>query len=281
MTLKRNDALKCQIIIEPQKGWLGINFKELFEYWELIGFLAWRDILAQYKQAVFGVAWAVVKPLSSVLIYTLVFGKVAKLSSSGIPYPLFTLCGVVAWSFFAAALTQSTLSLLANTNLLTKVYFPRLVIPIASLGRGVVDFVISLVLLVILMAIYKSVPSQTIMLFPLFLVMGLGITLGVGLFFSALSAKYHDLQHAIPFLAQMWFWVTPVAYGLENIPEKFQLIFFLNPMTWIIQGFRWSLLGVGEMDWQKIMITGLLSIVVLLAGLFYFRRMESEFADII
>jgi len=197
------------------------------------------------------------------------------------PYPLFTLCGVVAWSFFAAALTQSTVSLLANTNLLTKVYFPRLVIPIASLGRGAVDFVISLILLVILMAIYGFVPKDTIVFFPLFLAMGLAITLGVGLFFSALSAKYHDIQHAIPFFAQMWFWVTPVAYGLENIPEKLQLIFFLNPMTWIIQGFRWSLLGVGEMDWQKILITALFSIVVLFAGLFYFRRMESEFADII
>jgi len=270
-----------QIIIEPQKGWLGINLKELYEYRELIGFLALRDIMAQYKQAVFGLAWAAVKPIFSVLVYTLVFGKVARLSSSGLPYPLFTLCGVVAWSLFAAALTQSTLSLLANTNLLTKVYFPRLVIPIASLGRGAVDFIISIGLLVILMAIYGFMPLKTILLFPLFLAMGLGITLGVGLFFSALSARYHDLQHAVPFLAQMWFWVTPVAYGLENIPEKLEFIFYLNPMTWIIQGFRWSLLGVGEMDWQNILITGLFSITILLAGLFYFRRMESEFADII
>jgi lipopolysaccharide transport system permease protein len=270
-----------QIIIEPQKGWLGINFKELFEYRELIGFLAWRDILAQYKQAVFGVAWAIVRPVFSVLVFTLVFGKVAGLSSSGIPYPLFTLCGLVAWSFFSAALTQSTVSLLANTNLLTKVYFPRLIIPIASLGRGAVDFVISIILLVILMAIYGFMPLKTIFFFPLFLAMGLGITLGVGLFFSALSARYHDLQHAIPFLAQMWFWVTPVAYGLENIPENLKLIFYLNPMTWIIHGFRWTLLGVGEMDWLKIAITGLFSIAVLLVGLFYFRKMESEFADVI
>jgi lipopolysaccharide transport system permease protein len=270
-----------QILMEPKKGWFGISFKELFEYRELIGFLAWRDIMVQYKQAIFGIAWAVVRPVFSVLVYTLVFGKLAKLSSSGIPYPLFTLCGVVAWSFFAVALTQSTVSLLANTNLLTKVYFPRLAIPIASLGRGAVDFVISLILLVILMAIYGFAAPKMIILFPIFLAMGLAITFGVGLFFSALSAKYHDIQHAIPFLAQMWFWVTPVAYGLENIPEKFQSIFFLNPMTWIIQGFRWSLLGAGEMDWQKILITALFSVAVLLAGLLYFRRKESEFADII
>ncbi len=270
-----------QIIVEPQKGWLGINFRELYEHRELIGFLAWRDILAQYKQAVFGIAWAVVRPVFSVLVYTLVFGTVAKLSSSGIPYPLFTLCGVVAWSFFQAALTQSTISLLNNTNLLTKVYFPRLIIPIASLGRGAIDFIISFILLAILMAIYGFIPQKTIIFFPLFLIMGLSITLGIGIFFSALSAKYHDLRHAVPFLASMWFWVTPVAYGLENIPEKLEFFFFLNPMTWIIQGFRWSLLGVGEMDWQKILITGLFSIVVFLSGLFYFRRMESKFADII
>ncbi len=270
-----------QIIIEPEKGWLGINFREIFEYRELIGFLAWRDIMTQYKQAVFGVAWAVVHPVFSVIVYTFVFGKVAKLSSSGIPYPLFTLCGVDAWSFFAASLGQSTVSLLDNTNLLTKVYFPRLIIPIASLGRGAVNFIISFILLVILMAVYGFAPLNTLILFPLFLTMGLTITLGIGLFLSALSAKYHDLRHAIPFLIQMWFWITPVAYGMENIPQNFKFVFFFNPMTLIIQSFRWSLLGVGEMDWVKILTTGLFSIIVLFGGLFYFRRMESGFADII
>jgi len=270
-----------QILIEPEKGWARINFKELFEYRELIGFLAWRDIMAQYKQAAFGVAWAVVRPVFSVLVYTLVFGKVAKLSSSDLPYPLFTLCGLVAWSFFSASLSQSTVSLLGNANLLTKVYFPRLILPIASLGRGAVDFIISFILLIILMGIYGVAPIKTIIFFPIFLFLGLFITLGIGLFFSALSTKYHDLKHAIPFLNQMWFWVTPVAYGLDNIPEKLTYIFYLNPMTWIIQGFRWSLLGVGEINLPKILITGFFSISVFLGGLFYFRRMESEFADII
>ena len=274
-------AMPNQIIIKPETGWLRINFRELFEYRELIGFLAWRDIMAQYKQTVFGVAWAMVKPIFSVLVYTLIFGKVAKLSSGGLPYPLFTLCGVVAWSFFSASLTQSTASLLNNINLLTKVYFPRLIIPLASLGRGAVDFIISFILLVVLMGIYDFFPIKTVILFPVFLIMGLSITLGIGLFFAALSAKYRDLVHAIPFMIQMWFWVTPVAYGLENIPGKFKYIFFLNPMTWIIQGFRWSLLGVGIMDWQKILITTLFSMVTLLGGLFYFRKMEGEFADII
>lgn len=270
-----------QIVVEPQKGWLKINFRELFEYRELIVLLAWRDIMAQYKQAVFGIAWALVRPIFSVIVYTLVFGKIAKLSSSGIPYPLFTLSGLVAWSFFSAALSQSTVSLLGNTSLLTKVYFPRLIIPLASLGRGVVDFAISFVLFVVVMAIYGFFPLETVVLFPVFLIMGLSLTLGIGLFASAISVKYHDLMHAIPFLIQIWFWVTPVAYGMENIPENLKFIFFLNPMSWIIQSFRWSLLGVGEMNWKIMLITGIFCAVVLLGGLFYFRRMESEFADVI
>lgn len=270
-----------QIVIGPEKGWHRINIRELFEYRELIAFLAWRDIMAQYKQAIFGVAWAVVRPVFSVLVYTLVFGKVAKLSSSGLPYPLFTLCGVVAWSFFAASLDQSTVSLVNNTNLLTKVYFPRLILPIASLGRGAVDFIISFILLFILMSVYGFIPSKTFYFFPVFLAMGLCLTLGVGLFSSALCAKYHDVKFAVHYLIQLWFWVTPVAYGIENIPEKLKIIFYLNPMTWIIQGFRWSLLGVGEMPLQKILITCLFSTVVLLGGIFYFRKMEGTFADII
>jgi len=270
-----------QIVIKPETGWLRINFKELFEYRELIAMLAWRDIMAQYKQAVFGVTWAVVKPVFSVIVYTLVFGKVAKLSSSGLPYPVFTLCGLVAWSFFASSLDQSTVSLLNNTNLLTKIYFPRLILPIASLGRGAVDFVISFILLIILMGVYGFYPAITLCFLPVFFVMGMCLTLGIGLFFSALCTKYRDLKFAVQFLIQIWFWVTPVAYGIENIPEKLKYIFFLNPMTWIIQGFRWSLLGVGEMDLQNILITASFSICVLFGGLFYFRRMEGEFADII
>ena len=270
-----------QVLIEPQKGWIGINFKELFEYRELIGFLAWRDILAQYKQTVFGVAWALVKPISQALIYTLVFGKVAKLSSSDLPYPLFTLCGITAWTFFSMSLSSSTGSIVGNTNLITKVYFPRLVIPLSSLGRGGVDFIISLVILIVMMFVYGILPGLTVLFFPLFLILGLMITLGIGLIFSAIAVKYRDLAQSLPFMVQLWFWVTPVAYGLENIPSKLSWIFYLNPMTWIVQGFRWSFLGVGEMDWQKILITGLFSIAILLAGLFYFRRMESEFADII
>lgn len=269
------------IAIGPEKGWHQVNIRELFEYRELIAFLAWRDIMAQYKQAIFGITWAVIKPVFNVLVYTIVFGKIAKLSSSGLPYPLFTLVGVVAWSFFAAAIQQATVSLLNNTNLITKAYFPRLILPIASMGRGAVDFIISFILLLILMAVYGYFPAKTFYIFPAFLAMGLCLTLGVGLFSSALCTKYHDLKFAVQFLIQLWFWVTPVAYGIENIPENIKIIFYLNPMTWIIQGFRWSILGIGEMDWQKILITCVFSSVVLFGGIFYFRKMEGGFADII
>lgn len=270
-----------QIVIEPHKKWLRLNIKELYQARELIGFLAWRDIIAQYKQAVFGVGWAVIKPVLSVLIYTLVFANVAKLSSSGVPYPLFTLSGLVAWDFFSAALNQSTVSLIYNSSLITKVYFPRLVIPLASLGSGAVSFSISFFLFIVLSFVYGIVPPETIVFFPLFLLMGTIMTLGIGLFFSAFTVRYRDVAHAVVVLSQWWFWITPVAYGLENIQGKLKLLFYLNPMTWIIQGFRWSLLGTGNLDWRFILGTACFSLFIFIMGLFYFKKMEGYFADII
>jgi len=269
------------ILIQPSKGWVSLDLRELWQYRELVGFLAWRNIMALYKQAFFGIAWALAKPISQALIYTLVFGKVAKLSSSGQPYILFTFCGIVAWGFFSTSLSSSTKSIVGNANLITKVYFPRLAIPLSALGTGCVDFVISFGMFLVIMLCYGILPGWQIILFPIFLFLGLALTLGLGLIFSAIAVRYRDLAHALPFMVQLWFWVTPVAYGIENIPPKLTWIFYLNPMTWIIQGFRWSLLGVGTMDWQKIIITALFSFAVLFAGLFYFRRMEDEFADII
>lgn len=243
--------------------------------------LAWRDILALYKQAFFGVAWAVIRPVLAVLIYTLVFGKMAQLSSSGLPYPLFTLCGVVAWNYFSTSLMQSTVSLLENSNLLTKVYFPRLILPLSSLGRGSADFLVSAILLILLMIYYQQDVSIKVVFFPIFIITGLCLTCGIGLFFSALCAKYHDLKFVVPFIIQIWFWLTPVAYGIENIPDDLQTIFFLNPMTWIIQGFRWSLLGLDSVGYQIILACIFVSLSVFFAGLFYFRKVEGEIADYI
>lgn len=269
------------IVIRPAGGWASLALRELWEYRELIGFLAWRDILAQYKQAVFGVAWALVKPISQALVYTLIFGKVAKLSSSGLPYTLFTFCGIIAWSFFSMTLTSATNSIVGNKNLITKVYFPRLVVPLAALGRSGINFLISFTILITMMFAYGVFPDKTFLFFPLFLLLGICITLGIGLLFAAIVVKYRDLTQALPFMVQLWFWVTPVAYGIENIPQNLIWIFHLNPMTWIIQGFRWSLLGVGDMSWAKMLLIALLSFTVLFAGLMYFKRTEAEFADII
>jgi len=281
MKTSQTDKTPAPIIIQPETGWVSINFRELWQYRELIGFLAWRDIASLYKQAFFGVAWALVRPVSQALIYTLVFGKVAGLSSSGFPYMLFTFCGIVAWGFLSTSLTASTGSIVASSNLITKIYFPRLIIPISSLGRGAVDFLVSALILAFMMLAYGVSPGWNLLLFPVFLLSGLAITLGMGFIFSSISVKYRDLTYALPFMVQLWFWVTPVAYGMENIPSKLKWIFFLNPMTWIIQGFRWSILGVGDMDWRKASFTALFSIFVFTTGLFYFKKMEDEFADII
>jgi len=273
--------MKQLIVITAERGRFWLNIREIFAYRELIVFLAWRDIMAQYKQAFFGVAWAVVRPVFAVGVYSLVFGKVAGLSSGGMPYPLFALCGITAWNLFASSLEQSTVSLLANTNLVTKVYFPRQIVPLASLGRGLVDFLIASALLVLLMLLYRQPPSGTIIFLPLFMAAGMILILGLGFFASALCAKYHDVKMAVPFLLQMWFWITPVAYGLENIPENLRLLFYLNPMTWIIEGFRWSILGTGEQDLFRTLMTCLMASGVFIAGYVYFHFSERELADII
>lgn len=269
------------ILIEPPKGWLRLNVREIYKSRELILFLAWRDIISQYKQAVFGVGWAILKPVLSLLVYTLVFSRVAKLSSSGIPYPLFTLSGLIAWDFFSSAMNQSTVSLIYNANLVTKVYFPRLIIPLASLGTGIVSFLIGFLLFIFLALVYGVAFKVTILFFPLFLFLGIVMTFGVGLLFSAFTVRYRDVAHAVVVLSQWWFWITPVAYGLENIQGKLKLLFYLNPMTWIIQGFRWSLLGVGSMDWRYMAGTAGITVFILTIGLFYFHKVEGYFADII
>ncbi len=205
---------------------------------------------------------------------------VAKLSSSGQPYMLFTFCGIVAWGFFSTSLSSSTNSIVGNANLITKVYFPRLAIPFSALGTGCVDLVISFGIFLVIMLCYGIFPGWEIVLFPVFLLLGLALTLGLGLIFSAIAVKYRDLAHALPFMVQLWFWVTPVAYGIENIPPKLTWIFYLNPMTWIIQGFRWALLDGSPPDITSL-ISAAMVLILLVSGLYYFRRMEKTFADIV
>jgi lipopolysaccharide transport system permease protein len=267
-------------LIKPSKGWVALNLKDLWKYRELIYFLTWRDIKVRYKQAALGIGWAILQPLLTMVIFSVIFGKFGKLpTDNSIPYPLFTFVALLPWNLFSNALQKAGTSLVGSANLITKIYFPRLIIPISSVGAGLVDFAVSLVVLVGLMVYYRVYPTWNMLWIIPFLIMTLIVALAVGLWSSALNVRYRDVQQMIPFLIQVWMYASPVAYSANIITDrKWQLIYGLNPLTGIIQGFRWALLGgtpPGELMW----ISNAVMVVLLVSGLYYFRRMEKTFAD--
>jgi lipopolysaccharide transport system permease protein len=270
------------VVYERKRGWAALDLRELWAYRELLYFLTWRDILVRYKQAVLGVAWAILQPLLTIVVFTMVFNRALKVQGDpNLPYAVFSFSGLLPWQFFSGALSRSGVSLVGNANLLTKVYFPRLVIPISAVLAGLVDFVISLVVLLVLMAVYGVYPGWEIVFLPLFLILAIITALGVSLWLSALNVLYRDVQHIIPFLVQLWMFVSPVIYSISSIPEGPLRVFYsINPMTGVIGGFRWALLGQqfpGGYMWISIG-----AVVVLFAGgLFYFKRMERVFADVV
>ncbi|HVN53918.1 MAG TPA: ABC transporter permease [Anaerolineaceae bacterium] len=268
-------------IYEPENDTLPrINLFELWDYRELIYFLTLRDIQIRYKQTILGIAWAVLQPLLSMIIFSLVFGHLAKLPSDG-PYPVFAFAGLLPWQLFAGALSRAGSSLVTNRNLLTKVYFPRIVIPISATLAGLVDFAISFVFLIILMAIYGIHLTTAIMALPLLILLALLTALGVGLWISALNVQYRDFEHALPFMIQAWMYASPVVYSTSLIPKGiWQILYGLNPLAGVIQGFRWSLLG-GEPPSGLFWVSVLVVFLIIISGLIYFRRMEDNFADII
>lgn len=267
--------------LTPLSGWEAVNFSELWEYRELVFFLVWRDVKVRYKRAVLGVAWAVVQPLVTMIIFTIVFGRLAGLPSEGVPYPLFTLAALLPWQLFAGAVTGASNSLVGNSALLSKVYFPRLIVPLASVAATLVDFCVSLGLLFGLMAWYRYVPPPTIVALPVFAVMALTTAFAIGLWTSALTVKYRDVQYLLPFALQVLLFASPVAYSADIVPDgPLKVAFALNPLVGIIQGFRWSLLGTepaGAM--MAVSFVGVLA--VLAGGMFVFRRMEASFADVV
>jgi len=268
------------LVLEPEKGWLALELGDLWRYRELLFFLTWRDIKVRYKQTLLGAAWAVLQPLLTMLIFSIIFGQLAKLPSEGIPYPIFTFTALLPWQLFAFALTNSSNSLVGSQTLVSKVYFPRLVIPIASVLPGLLDFGISFVVLVGMMIFYRVPLGGRMLLLPLFLALALASALAIGLWLSALNVEYRDVRYVVPFLTQFWMYATPVAYSSTLIPEKWRLLYGLNPMTGVVEGFRWSLLGSGDVGgllWVSIGIV----IVLLVSGLVYFKRMEGTFADVI
>ncbi|MBG0770483.1 MAG: ABC transporter permease, partial [Anaerolineaceae bacterium] len=254
---------------------------ELWRYRELIYFLTWRDIKVRYKQAVLGIAWAVLQPLMTMVIFTVIFGTLLKTPSQGIPYPLFSLTALMPWQLFASALQRSSTSLVGNANLLTKIYFPRLAIPMASIFAALVDFLISFVVLIGVMVYYRYMPGWNALWVPLLVLLALLTALAVGLWLSALNVQYRDIQQIVPFLIQVWMYASPIVYPIETIPEGiWRWLYSLNPMVGVIQGFRWALLGGTPPD-LTLVISVVMVLILLVSGLYYFRRMEKTFADIV
>jgi lipopolysaccharide transport system permease protein len=268
------------VVIEPRKAWLNINFRDLWAFRELLYFLTWRDVKVRYKQTALGVAWAILQPLFMMIIFTIFFGRLAGVGTGGVPYPLFALAGLVPWTFFANSVTASSNSLVNSAHLLTKVYFPRLIVPTAAMLAGFLDFVLSFILLVFLMAYYRVAPTQNLLLLPFLALLTAGFALAVGIWTSALNVKYRDVRFALPFLIQLWLFVSSVILPSTSIPQKYRWLLWLNPMSAIIEGYRSSLFG-HPFDWLSLAIASLFTLLALVYATFAFGRVERSFADII
>lgn len=267
-------------IIEPSRGWLKIDLRELWEYRDLLFFLSWRDISVRYKQTLLGASWAVLQPFLSMVVFSLFFGRLAKVPSDGVPYPIFSYTALLPWQYFSTAMTQSSNSLVTNARMLTKIYFPRLVIPLSAILPPIVDFGIAFIVLLGMMAFYGIVPTWNIVWLPAFLLLAVVTALGVGLWLSAMNVQYRDIHYAVPFLVQFWMFGSPVTYPTSIVPEQWRTLYGLNPMVGVIEGFRWALLGTGTPPGLITAASVLVALVLLFSGLFYFRHMEKTFADV-
>jgi lipopolysaccharide transport system permease protein len=268
------------VIISPSRGWLSLGLRDLWEYRELLYFLAWRDIKVRYKQTVLGAAWAIIQPLFTMVVFSIFFGKLGKIPSDGLPYPIFAYVALLPWQLFAHSLTHSSQSLVGESRLITKVYFPRLIIPISSVLAGLVDFVVAFGILLVLMFYYNIVPTMNLIFLPVFILMAIFSALAVGLWLSALNVKYRDVRYTVPFLTQFWLFVSPVAYPSSMMPQQWQWLYGLNPMAGVIEGFRWALLGSSP-PFSTIYVSILLTAALFMGGLYYFRKTEKVFADLI
>ena len=267
--------------IEPSKGWVSLKLRELWEYRELLYFLTWRDVKIRYKQTVLGAAWAILQPLLTMMVFSLFFGRLAKVPSDGVPYPIFSFAALVPWTFFASGLTQASNSLVGSANLIKKVYFPRLTIPIGTVLAGVVDFAIAFVVLLGMMAFYGIAPTINVLFLPLLLLLALATCLGVGLWLAALNVEFRDVRFVVPFLTQFWLFATPIAYSSSLLSEPWRTLYGLNPMVGVVDGFRWALLGTNGSPALTIGASSVAALCVLVSGAFYFRRMERTFADLV
>lgn len=269
------------IVISPPRGWVSLDLRDLWEYRELLYFLVWRDLKVRYKQTLLGVTWIVLQPLATTLIFSIIFGNFAKIPSENLPYAVFALSGLVPWNYFAGVFTRGGTSLVGSASLITKVYFPRLIIPIGSMLSGLVDQTIVFIVLLGMMAFFGIVPSVAIIALPFFLLLAIATALGASLWLSALHVRYRDVAYLIPFLSQFWLYATPVVYPASLVPEQWRIFYGLNPMTGVVEGFRWALFGTGEPPGPMLAVSVAMVLVVLVTGLFYFKRMEDTFADVV
>jgi lipopolysaccharide transport system permease protein len=275
------------VVIAPSGGWIPLKLRDVWEYRELLYFLVWRDVKVRYKQTALGAAWAILQPTLTMIVFTLLFGRLGRMSSDGLPYPIFAYAGLLPWTFFAQGLSHASDSLVGSANLIRKVYFPRLVIPASSVLAGVVDFAIAFVVLIVLMAFYGLWPSTPVLFLPLLLAIAFGTSLGVGMWLSALNVEYRDVRYVVPFFVQLWLFVTPVIYPASKVAAKLAehglppWIYGLNPMAGVVEGFRWALLGRGPGPWDMILTSSGVTLVLIVSGAFYFRRMEKSFADVV
>ena len=260
---------------------LSLELGDLWHYRELFYFLAWRDIKVRYKQTALGAAWAVLQPLLTMVLFSVLFGYFLDLPSGGVPYPVFTYTALLPWQLFAYALNQSSQSLVADRNLITKVYFPRLVVPLSSVAAGLMDFAISFVILLGMLLLFRIPLTVRLLTLPFFILLALLSAMGVGLWFSALNVQYRDVRYAVPFLTQFWFFATPIAYSIEIVPPEWRLLYSLNPMTGVVEGFRWALLGTDYTVGPLVLVSSAVVVLLFLSGMFYFKRMEDGFADVV
>jgi len=267
--------------IRPSVGWVSLNLSELWQYRELLYFLVWRDVKVRYKQTALGASWAIIQPFFTMVVFSLFFGRLAGIPSDGVPYPIFSFAALVPWTFFANGLMQSGKSLVGDQNLIKKVYFPRLAIPIAAVLAGGVDFAIAFIVLVGMMLFYGIIPTANVIWIVPLLLLAFTVSLGVGLWFSAWNVRYRDVGHVVPFIVQFWLFATPIAYPSSLLDEPWRTVYGINPMVGVVEGFRWALLGTETAPGPMIAVSAAVSVLILLGGVFYFRRMEKTFADVV
>jgi lipopolysaccharide transport system permease protein len=269
------------LVIKPSYGWAPLNLQELWEYRELFYFLTWRDIKVRYKQTILGAGWAIVQPFMTMVVFSVFLGYLSKIPSDGIPYPIFNYAALVPWTLLAKSLSRSSNSLIDNAHLINKIYFPRMIIPISSILSNIIDFFLSLFVLLGMMFYFRITPTIYMAWLPLFLLLALATTLGVVLWLSALNVEYRDVSYTTPFLTQLWLFATPIVYPSSLVPEKWRIVYAMNPMVGVVEGFRWALLGTDTFPGHTIIVSAFVSLGILLSGAFYFRRIERAFADIV